>query len=443
MVPAHLKMKFRLARGNGQGQVTTPNDGLVIPTTILSLPPELILSISDFLPQDDRACLALTCHQMLRSQGTRVLAELDNHRAEKAAFLQKLQNAKPDVNLWLCYSCIRFHSTHQHRRDPTNFLSGTHTVTGFPYCNSTYSTVLDEVRRRLDTPRHQWPSQETWIEDDITTPNRLSVYFTMRASSTHLYLRRRHILHFRSGPWHKYDWNVSIYELLEWLETANIDICPHVCINGSWRKGDNSIMDQLNKYHKESVWKHGGDFTGYSCAECRLEVEVQCTEVASQVVVVVWQEVGKLGCVGSVVDESAEQKDQLLDQALKMKGPKKSAGNLEMGSKNVGQTMRKLLSPSSQKWLIQKTLNILLRSMGLKSALGENGSWTKQSGFGKEQKQKQGDLPVPASVQPVDLQLATEMKMQWEALENEAKIQRRLGLGCDGNEVVGMPNGVD
>ena len=228
-----------------------------IPKNVLDLPVELILSVCDFLSLDNRACLALTCHQLYHCIGSRIFMHLDSDgaRFEKAAFLQQLQRDRPDIKLWLCYGCLRFHPTHNHY-DPPNFRTlPRKRMPGFPYCQSTYAKALDEIHARLQSPWTTWSKQMERMEDDINSPVRMSVFISCIANSTDLVLRRRYLIDCTQRDSDTSKMSLShVEKLLRTLESLNLGICPHFCFAKSWRKGDGSIISKLSEHQEEDYW---------------------------------------------------------------------------------------------------------------------------------------------------------------------------------------------
>ncbi|CAO2651804.1 Nn.00g000870.m01.CDS01 [Neocucurbitaria sp. VM-36] len=368
-------------------------------TTILDLPVELIRAICDFSTLASRACLALTCHQLHHYIGTRVFTDLDynNTRLEKAAFLQKLQKDRPNPELWLCYACLRYHSATQ-RYEPSNFraVPGKDKV-GFPYCKSIYAKALDEIYARLEVPRSEWTMQGHWMEDDITSPVQMNVYISCLADATDLMMRRRYrfncryvVSEFRQTPE-----LMAVATLLDSLGQSDLEICPHICFAKSWWRGDGSIMSALQILEEGDHLSQGHD-PMFQCAECRLDVEVQFLSENGQVVVSVWQHVGRLAYPADQGDGVGGQRVSEMEQSVPVERKQTK--------------LLPLLTNSRSK----------LRTSSLLRLPKLAGSWTRTLGGLKRSMTEAAKVPMSAPESesaPARLPLHPgEMKRRWESL---------------------------
>ncbi|KAF1849523.1 uncharacterized protein K460DRAFT_92332 [Cucurbitaria berberidis CBS 394.84] len=377
---------------------------MVSKTTVLDLPVELILSICDFLSLDNRACLALACHQLYHYIGTRTFTNLDynNTRLEKAAVLQKLQKDHPNPKLWICYGCLRFHSTAQ-RYDPSNFraVTGAKARVGFPNCKSTYARALDDIYSRLRRPRGEWTAQETWMEDDITSPVRMNVYIACLASSTELIMRQRYHIDCRPKRAGLLSLSsLTVAQLLCTLGMSNLEICPHICFAQGHRTGDGSIMNSLKECEERDYWRERNQDPMFQCAECRLEVEVQFLQMNAMVAVNVWQHVGRLAYTTDQ-DNSCHTRTMLPMKELEP----------------VEQTHSKSLPPLPMSPRSTSRTNPLLRLPKLSK------SWTKV--LESLMKRKTATAMTAPDVEPAPALLQRssslgEVKRQWKSLEYAA-----------------------
>lgn len=84
--------------------------------SLSSMPTEILLQITDFLPPSSAACLVLCSRHILTALGNQSLSSLraDDQIIERRRFLIALQNDLPD---WLlCYPCSLFHPMKAHER---------------------------------------------------------------------------------------------------------------------------------------------------------------------------------------------------------------------------------------------------------------------------------------------------------------------------------------
>lgn len=184
--------------------------------------------------------------------------------------------------------------------------------------------------------------------------------------------------------------------MLRILGASNLGICPHVVFASDWSRGDGSVMsiigalrDQQDKYHVLQDSCHV-----LQCAECRLDVEVKQELTVMELVVTVWQYVGRL----PPKDDCKDTLPAKIPHTKESKGADPDRKSLPLLT----------LPPSSKvkRFVLPKSLSLRLESL-------------KKRGPGTEAEQAEVER-VPS--RPVALLPDRGgMQRQWESLEVEAR----------------------
>jgi hypothetical protein len=279
---------------------------------LLQLPAELLRLIYDHLTPDARAALALTCHLFL-SIDENVFRKLKDLypgcpddlaysvRTRESYFLRLLERDRRDSSIYVCYSCLKFHSKLDLEPSPPKevrrFTFPPEAAVGFPECRKTYTEAIAHVYSLLDRTRSN-VELKSWIGSTVR-PVHMNYQVECGLSDDDLFLLRRFNLStVRKGRYSKYFMMPSSF-----LLTSNLEICPHVFFGQDCRYGNSAVYNALDAYYRRQhqdwtlatstghAWQPE-PFTGFLCLECWLEIDIRFRPY--EVRITVWNHVGTL-----------------------------------------------------------------------------------------------------------------------------------------------------